>query len=173
MGVGRKEQSCDARDRIDHIPIPLNDWPTGVIVTSANSWDSDSRITGIRFLFAKQRSVQIGSAVGFHRLLHVSDGHLIVGLQTLFVLDWLVAEITLGFYNVGAMGYLWNQELLPPDLHVSKAISGSEKFGPRADISPLDILLFRASEEELADVVAFSADVLLSGFEVDFGTRPI
>jgi hypothetical protein len=77
--------------REDNVPVPVGDWPRGLILVSRegptpprdpNKWPVRFReLIGVTILFAKQGSVHLGASEGDKLLLHVSKGHFLVGFS--------------------------------------------------------------------------------------------
>lgn len=187
----------DTPNKFDGVLIPRDDWLTGIIVTSKeDSCETQDgqirrRIVGVHLLFTKKDPIQLGVTEGDQRLIYVSDAHFVVGFKVFRSLDGTMSAFALlqqpttkalgveriasrnsDSHNLDAMKYLWRKTIPPPKLQISDFLSGYWAFDMKVDTSPMEALIFGATEDEMADITAFSVDVHFGGFEIEYGSRP-
>ena len=142
------------------VRIPLNQWITGLVVTTQESPRESTgdviihTIVGLKLLFSEQSPVQLGQGAGNQRLLPVSPGKFLVGLATHYLLrkrkisklgllqqplDKLPPETerirddhALSIRSPQLTNYLWRDAPPPPSL-TTPALSISGGAGHRYD----------------------------------------
>ncbi|KAH7125826.1 hypothetical protein EDB81DRAFT_810021 [Dactylonectria macrodidyma] len=191
----RVETATPSLASTDTVNIPLDDWLTGFIITSRaldEGEPSETRhIVGLEVLFAKRRPVQLGLDDGDKRLIYVTQGRFIVGLDihrsstgVLSTFNFVeqplahadgslrVADTRRGNYNLHVAAYLWRQELPQPAFRISGQVPDYWSSRGEIEVFPMDTLMFGTSEDELSDLTSVSVDIRLGGFEIGYSDRP-
>ena len=185
--------------RVERILVPDDDWVVGFIVTStqaraAEDEDEGSlrRPVGIQVLFGKRPPQPVGATQGDKRLVYPPDeSSCVLGFRVYSSQEGYLCRIALVYsdfdrfddkarleyrnkniYSLDTQRFLWHRELPPPGLQATDIAHGYWSYNFQHQTTPLQALVFGSTEEELADITAFIADVQLGGFVVTYGSRP-
>ncbi|KAI0475990.1 hypothetical protein GGR56DRAFT_640575 [Xylariaceae sp. FL0804] len=179
----------------DDVCFPKNDWLIGIVVTT-RVLSGLRGVTGLKFVFAKQRPIQIRDYQGDQRLFQAPNKRVIVGLQgSCSLSDGRLSKLSLlcqpqpavpaGVQKITSLAkreysnkyeqYSWFNGLPPPGLDFGEAQTGYWR-SDKTDVCPMEALVFGQSFQELSRITAISGDVHFGGFEVhyeDGSTRSI
>lgn len=206
QGSQQAPASNPGASNIDTVVIPDDDWLTGLIITTRENPRETKedplvrKIIGLEVMFAKHDPVSVGIVEGDKRLVHVSKGHFVVGINTVSALEGHISRLSFlqqpydKAYNVDrlrnvngngdaqdddtddgdtpATARLWRREIPPLPVCASDDNTGYWSWDMQPDLMAMEALVFGTSEEELADITSLSADMQFGGLVVTYGNRP-
>ena len=202
LPIDGKEPDVDAcvleREPVtEDVHFEADDWLTGFVFTVGTSTAPNQQsLLGISVLLARGEVRHFGSLEGSKSIIHVGPETFIAGLlvrydpcsESLSSLSLIEQPLTKApsqasrvivhrdssyTINSGRIGsYVWARELPPPNVSAQCHRCGySSRVDDPAGVA-VEALVFGATDAELADVVALSADVQMGAFAVRYASRP-
>ncbi len=183
----------------DEVKIGKKDWIRGFILTSRSPTKTGNdgarrKVVGLKVLFIHGEPIQLGQSDGDHMLIHTENDRLLVGLlaqwspgNPISSLSLLHVPVSEGSPNAAdlaraqagkpesstAIGSrLWKDHLPPPEMTLSEERVGYWSMDFKADLAPMEALVFGRDEDELAAITEISADVQFGAFEVCYTNKP-
>ncbi|KAL4803115.1 hypothetical protein BDV18DRAFT_153807 [Aspergillus unguis] len=184
----------------DDVEIEKSDWIRGFILTSrssatgAGSDEARRKVVGLKVLFIHGEPIQLGQSDGDHLLIHTESNSLLVGLlaqwssgKPISGLSLLHVPVSQGSPHAAALAQaqackpesstaigsrLWKDHLPPPEMTMSEPRVGYWSMDFKADLAPMEALVFGRDEAELATITEISADAQFGAFEVRYTNKP-
>jgi hypothetical protein len=193
----------------DDVKVGENDWVRGLILTTRSKIGADEneqperKIVGVKVLFLRGDSVQLGESNGDQRFIHAAGDLLFIGVMAQWSPEGRISKLSLlqarssgrslqagqlarlqadqPYAHSGIGAKLWKDQFPPPEMTLSEIQVGYGSYDFKADLAPMEALVLGRDEEELSAITEISCDAHFGAFEVRYrdgasrsiGPRPL